>query len=343
MSKASTVQGQTRDEIVAQHGDWTAMCIHLGGGQYTLTPTRADRRLYRFVQMVADLVGKPLDQIRLLDLACLEGHYAIEFALHGAQTVGIEIREAHLAKARWVASQLGLSNVQFFQDDVRNLSARKYGTFDVVLCAGILYHLDAPDVLNFVRRISEVCTRLAIIDSMFGLHDRVTHSFEGHAYHGLYHTEHDPEDSADQKADRLWSAIDNPRSFWLTPPSLFNLARHVGFTSVYECHTPGLWPEQRDIDRRTYAALKGQRARVISSPITEQIEDWDVPEKRPAEFHASQYSPAYLAARRFVVKLLPRSVKDVVAPVLRALHLLERDRTPAYMKKTYLKKTAKKG
>jgi 2-polyprenyl-3-methyl-5-hydroxy-6-metoxy-1,4-benzoquinol methylase len=79
-------------------------------------PLRAGRR---------GLLGKPISQARVLDLACLEGHYAIEFALHGAEVTAIEIREANIAKARYAKEQMGLGRLRLVQDDVRNVSVEK--------------------------------------------------------------------------------------------------------------------------------------------------------------------------------------------------------------------------
>jgi predicted RNA methylase len=74
----------------------------------------------------------------VLDLACLEAHYAIEFALHGARAVGIEYRDESLAKARFAKEHLRLDKLELFKDDVRNLSRERYGEFDLVICSGIL-------------------------------------------------------------------------------------------------------------------------------------------------------------------------------------------------------------
>src|SRR5262245_46168694 len=108
------------DDFRRHHGGWTAMSIHLGGGLYTLPPT-ADGRLRRILQIACDLAGKPLGQLRVLDLACLEGHYGLELAMHGAEVIGIELREENLAKARFAKDYLHLANLSLYQDDVRNL------------------------------------------------------------------------------------------------------------------------------------------------------------------------------------------------------------------------------
>src|SRR6186713_566759 len=100
-----------------RHGAWTAMAIKLSDGSYTKNPT-ADYRLRRLLQVAQDVVRKPLSECRVLDLACLEGHYAVEFAMHGAEAVGIEGRDVSVAKCDYVRQELRLGRLSFFQDDV---------------------------------------------------------------------------------------------------------------------------------------------------------------------------------------------------------------------------------
>ena len=266
-----TTQGELRhalQEFIENHGAFTASSVYLGEGVYTREASGPDRRLRCFVQAVADLAGKPLDQLRVLDLACLEGHYTIEFALHGARAVGIEIREANLTKARFLKQQLGINNVEFYQDDVRNLSEAKYGRFDVVLCAGLLYHLDSPAVFEFIDRVSEVCDRLAIFETYVSLKAVMQQVYKGKTYWGTQYIEHKETDSAADKYADLWSSIDNDRSFWLTKPSLCNALDHAGFTSVFLQLNPSL--EKQSLDRDTFIAVKGQVAKIPSSPRTDQ-------------------------------------------------------------------------
>ena len=70
--------------------------MHLGEGVYTYEADRPDfakqaealaQELRAFLQTVADVVRRPLESLRVLDLACLEGLYGLEFALHGAEVV----------------------------------------------------------------------------------------------------------------------------------------------------------------------------------------------------------------------------------------------------------------
>jgi hypothetical protein len=320
-------QSSSIDEVRQQYGEWTAMSIHLGGDLYTLRPA-ADGRLRRILQVARDLAGTPLNQLRVLDLACLEGHYGIELALHEAQVVGIELREANLAKARYVKDYLRLDRLTLVQDDVRNLSLEKYGQFDLVICSGILYHLDAPDVFHFVRRIFEVCTRLAIFDTQIALRPGVTFTFENETYHGLWHTEHDDSADRDTRLKDLWASVDNSRSFWFTPASLANYVARVGFSSFYECLNP-----EHDVpaDRRAYVAIKGQPGIILSSPLTASMGVTPKPERSqlsvvgPNIIHGSMFR----AARRF----FPKRVKNMLKPILRMMRILPPDSTPKFLNK----------
>lgn len=103
--------------------------------------------------------------------------YAIEFACHKAACLGIEGREANIEKARFAKQVLLLDNLEFAQDDVRNLTIEKHGQFDVVLCLGILYHFNAPDVFSFVERVAEVCRKICIVDTRITLRPKTSYVY----------------------------------------------------------------------------------------------------------------------------------------------------------------------
>jgi len=262
-------------KVVEQYGEWTAHNVHLRDELYTMGNfIRGDEILLRrIIQIASDVTDRPLQTLRVLDLACLEGLYAIEFARHGASALGIEAREANLQKARFVKEVLKLDKLDLVQDDVRNLSSERYGMFDVVLCLGILYHLDAPDVFEFVHQMSQVCTRCLILDTHISCAAQVQVSHGSHQYSGHFYTEHQKSATPEEKEKNLWASIDNLKSFWPTRPSLYNLLAHAGFTSVFECHNP---PQAaKPADRVTLLAIKGSPQAVISAPLlSSEVEDW---------------------------------------------------------------------
>lgn len=218
------------------------------------------RRLARIIQMVSDAVRKPLSELRILDLASLDGRFSAEFASRGANVLGIEGRRSNVdcAQARY-----SLPNLRFAHDDVRNVSRAKYGEFDVVLCLGILYHLDAPDCFKLLEAIAEVCTGVAIIDTHFSLRRDEVVTYKGHQYAGWKFIEYNREPTPEQTEQTKWASIGNLRSFWPTKPSLVNAIADAGFNSVYECQ----YPAWNDIpsDRVALVALKGRKERILST------------------------------------------------------------------------------
>src|SRR4051794_17559337 len=93
-----------RQALIAEHGPWTTYNIRLAPGLHSMDDSRVGMSEFLVqcvTQAVADLAGKPLDGLRVLDLACHEGGFAIEFGLHGARVHGIEGRQANFEKARF--------------------------------------------------------------------------------------------------------------------------------------------------------------------------------------------------------------------------------------------------
>ncbi|NWJ47913.1 MAG: methyltransferase domain-containing protein [Chloroflexi bacterium] len=275
--------------IVEKYGPWTHN-IYLGEGFYTLSDglEHADYRVKLFLRIVSDLAGKPLNTLRVLDLACLNGIYGLEFAMHGAQVVGIEGREANLVKAQFAKDTLGLDNIELVVDDVRNLSREKYGLFDVVICSGIVYHLDTPDVFGFIEKIGEVCTGLTIVDGHISFTPNEKREYKGETYWGRSYREHVPGATAEEIEKNLLASLDNSSSFWLTLLSLNNLLARSGFTSVYECHYPVRIERYRD--RVTLVAMKGKPLHLQTTPLLNDTPEQFYPRQLPDIAHPSQQS-----------------------------------------------------
>jgi len=254
-----------RDRIVARRGPWTAHSIHLGHDVYTREPEK-NWRVELFGRIMHDFGFPQLAGVRILDLGCLEGLFAIEYARQGAVSVGIEGREANIEKAMFARDVLGLTDCTFVQDDVRNLGLRALGQFDVVLCAGILYHLEAEDAIHLIQQVSACCSRLAIFDThiapdelrttAFALSDPMSQvSIDGQVYHGRYYEEHASGLGRDEKAAKLWASLDNEQSFWLSKASLYAALQANGFSGIYDALRDASRPVE-DVDRVVFAALK---------------------------------------------------------------------------------------
>jgi hypothetical protein len=252
-------------KIASTSGDWVAHNIITPHG-YTISPNIAGDhfRLRRILQIVSDCQLKPLKDLRVIDFGCHEGLYSIEFARHGASVVGVEGRQIHLDKAEFIRTQLGLHNLQFICDDVRNFRRNWSERFDIALCTGILYHLGSDDGMRF---LDEVCAAslMVVVDTHIGLNPDREIYYKGRVYWGYEYSE--PAVIESDLADVLknnGAAIGNRTSYWLGRGSLMDALQDFGCTSVFEVGCPTV-PGQF-FDRVTVVGVKGRPITVLSAP-----------------------------------------------------------------------------
>jgi tRNA (mo5U34)-methyltransferase len=81
-----------------------------------------------------------------VDLACHQGWFSWQLTQHGVQQVtGIEPRTEHVADARAVTEAMGLAGrIRIEQCDVHDTTPERFGTHPLVLCFGLIYHLENP-------------------------------------------------------------------------------------------------------------------------------------------------------------------------------------------------------
>ena len=149
---------------------FTAHNILLNNGEKTMgndTILLGDSAVWKSILQSLDLflpgTREERSKLRVVDLGCLEGGYAAEFAKLGFDTLGIEAREENIQKCNYVKEKMGLSNLNFAKDDVRNMP--NYGRFDVVLCYGLLYHLNDP--VDFLKIVSDCTNKLMFLNTHF--------------------------------------------------------------------------------------------------------------------------------------------------------------------------------
>jgi methyltransferase family protein len=258
--------GEWSSDIPLPHDIWTK------GNQKT-----PHTRLKRVIQIAQDLCPKPLSQCRVMDLGCLDGMFSIEFALHGAETVGVEIRESNIRKGIFCKEALELNNLSFRQGDVRQVSEATHGRFDIIVCSGIFYHLTAHDASRLVSSMFTMADRLVIIDTHVALSSRKKVILGGNVYYGDTYRGHRENATQHQKSRRAWASWDNPTSFWFTRPSLINMLNRAGFSSVYENFVPlhknyGK-PGLECTDRCTFVAVKDKRRALLTSPAANNLEE----------------------------------------------------------------------
>jgi SAM-dependent methyltransferase len=174
---------------------------------------------------------------RIVDLGCLEGGFAVEFARMGFETLGLEVRESNFANCARVKAGLDLPNLTFVRDDAWNLA--RYGRFDVVFCCGLLYHIERP--VAFIHTLADLSGRALILNTHFAADapnavQALGELTEHEGAQGRWFTEYDPAVVTDEAAlDQLkWASWSNHRAFWLRREAIFDTLRDAHFDLVYE-------------------------------------------------------------------------------------------------------------
>jgi|WetSurMetagenome_2_1015567.scaffolds.fasta_scaffold180190_2 SAM-dependent methyltransferase len=221
-------------------------------------------KVRRIMQITRDLSGRPFEELRILDLGCGEGVYAIEAGLRGAEVVALDARNQRMDQGAACAARHGLGNVRFVREDVRHVSRQTFGTYDVVFFLGLLYHLDAPDVFSVLENVSGLCSRLLIVDTLISPEAEVEVQWRDQWYRGKRFREHADGDADEVRRGRVLKSIDNTFSFRFTRGSLLDALHSAKFTSVYECRVP-FEPGKAD-DRITLAAVGGAPVVVSTYP-----------------------------------------------------------------------------
>jgi tRNA (mo5U34)-methyltransferase len=103
-----------------------------------------------------DRLGLPEDcrGMRALDVGARDGYFSFLLERRGAEVLAIDNVPASCTGFALAHDLLG-SNVEFRTENVYDLSPVRHGRFDVVLFAGVLYHLRHP--LLALDRIWDVC------------------------------------------------------------------------------------------------------------------------------------------------------------------------------------------
>ena len=192
---------------------------------------------------------------RVLDIASAEGAHSVALAQLGADVTGIEGRELYVRRARFAARALGVSTVRFEQMDVRDISTTEFGTFDIVLCFGILHHLDMGSFMPFLRNLHALTGDLLVMYTHTSTpaaieRFRLSGPVEIEGHEGWLFREHQDHASREERFDQVRASLDNTMSFWATPESLFNALSEVGFEDLYSLHKPHLFRRFADQDFR---------------------------------------------------------------------------------------------
>jgi len=94
-----------------------------------------------------------------LDVGCGLGHFSALLKQLGLEVTGLDGRRQNVEEAERRAP-----GVRFHLADVEDPAVRCHGSYDLVLCLGLLYHLENP--FQAIRNLRELTSRVMVIESM---------------------------------------------------------------------------------------------------------------------------------------------------------------------------------
>ena len=116
---------------------------------------------------------------KVLDYCCGDGETTIFLAEQGAEAIGIDISSMSIENAKRKAASKGLKErTNFFVMDAENLKF-KDGSFDLIICNGVLHHLDIkkayPELARVVKSEGKIiCNEPLVYNPVFHLYRKMT-------------------------------------------------------------------------------------------------------------------------------------------------------------------------
>jgi SAM-dependent methyltransferase len=138
-----------------------------------ITPVRSPRLANRheqrrkyFFEPLVRLCGGSFEGKRVLDIGCNAGFWSLQAIENGADFVlGVDARQMHVDQANFVFEVKGIprDRYEFALADIFEFDFSRYGSFDIVLCLGLLYHVSKQVAL--FETISALKNDILVIDT----------------------------------------------------------------------------------------------------------------------------------------------------------------------------------
>ncbi len=198
-----------------------------------------------------------------LDLGCGLGYYSSLLHDSGFRVLGLDGRKENVEEAG-----RRFPHIEFQVADAEDPSLHRFGSFDLVFCFGLVYHLENP--FRVIRNIAKMATKAALV--------------EGMVYPSLEPVMVllDENEGVDQGLNHM--------AFYASEACLVKMLRRSGFPS---CYLPDKMPAHPDF----HAGRDGfpRRTMLLSSksPLSlSGISSWPLPS---AQFGPSSMVPLYPA------------------------------------------------
>lgn len=97
-----------------------------------------------------------------IEVACNCGGLAFEFAKRNAKKVlGTDITSHYIEQAQFISNALNIENIEFQVASIDD--TKQFGSFDVSICCGLLYHLENP--VSSLRALTQATNRIMVLDT----------------------------------------------------------------------------------------------------------------------------------------------------------------------------------
>jgi tRNA (mo5U34)-methyltransferase len=143
--------------------------IDLAGNITPTSEAEANRQIQRKVHFFDPLVewlGGSLAGKRVLDLGCNAGYWSLCALEAGCDfVIGIDTQAVNLAQAQLVFDVKGIARERYLfkRASIFNINLRQFGEFDIVLCLGLLYHVNQP--ITLLEKTAQVSGDILLIDT----------------------------------------------------------------------------------------------------------------------------------------------------------------------------------
>lgn len=186
----------------------------------------------------------PLKGKSVIEMGSQEAaHSKIVHDFGARKIVGLEGRLENYIKCCIIKNIFNLSNAKFFLEDLRTVELEKFGSFDVCLCSGVLYHLLEPQEL--ISKISKISPRI-LINTHYGNEAYPTFGKKDVILNGKkYRANLQDEDVINSTSTGLQNF-----SVWLFKDDLVQLLKDVGYDKVHilkDWYLEKKIPEQQSI------------------------------------------------------------------------------------------------
>jgi SAM-dependent methyltransferase len=213
-----------------------------------------------------------------LDVACGVGHYSALLQECGFDVAAVEGRADNVEEA-----QRRVPGLSVHLGDVEELSNLGLGTYDLVFCLGLLYHLENP--LRSIRQLCGVTGKLMVVESMCLEDDQPRLELR------------DEGPSEDQGLRHV--------AFYPSEPCLIKMMYRAGFQSVYRMRSLPDHPDFQStrMRRRRRTMLVASRQELSSPWLVLAKEPDNIPDPWETSYGQRWRRLQYL--RGFMVKPWP--------------------------------------